>query len=80
MAIPWTRFRRIHPQVGAHAARTFSVVGKCGYHAVRRLEVVCASNRIFVVVHVSKVHLVKVFLERIMGRLNVEEAYRVDFD
>ena len=52
---------------------------KCGDHAVK-LDIAGTPYRLFLIVHVSKLKLVRVFPERPTGGLNVDEASRFDFD
>ena len=55
------------------------VADQCGNYAVR-MEIAGTPYRLFPVVHVSKLKLVKVFPERPTNLLNVDETDRVDFD
>ena len=57
----------------------FRVIYKCVDHAVR-LEVAVTPYKVFSVVYVSKLKLVRKFPDRYMERLRVSEAVRVDFD
>uniref|UniRef100_A0AAV1UK42 Chromo domain-containing protein n=1 Tax=Peronospora matthiolae TaxID=2874970 RepID=A0AAV1UK42_9STRA len=57
----------------------FRVAEKCGDHAVK-LDIAGTPYRLFPIVHVSKLKLVRVFLERPTGSLIVEEVSRLDFD
>ena len=59
--------------------RPFRVADKCGDHAVR-LEIAGTPYRLFPVIHVSKLKLIKMFPERPTNLLNVGETDRVDFD
>ena len=57
----------------------FRVAKKCGDHAVK-LEIAGTPFRLFPIIHVSKLKLVRVFLELPTCMLNVDEASRFDFD
>ena len=57
----------------------FRVVEKCGDHAVR-LAVAGTPYRLFPVVPVSKLKLMKALPERPQSRLNAGESNRFDFD
>ena len=52
---------------------------KCGDHAVK-LDIAGTPYRLFPIVHVSNLKLVRVFPERPTGGLNVDEATRSDLD
>ena len=52
---------------------------KCGDHAVK-LDIAGTPYRLFPIVHVSKLKLVRVFPECLTGGLIVDEASRFDFD
>ena len=51
----------------------------CSDHAVR-LKIAGRPYRLFPMIHVYKLTLVRVFPERHMNKRNVEEASRFDFD
>ena len=51
---------------------------KCGDHAVK-LDIAGTPYRLFLIVHVSKLKLVRVFPELPTGGLNVDKASRFDF-
>ncbi|OWY90354.1 LOW QUALITY PROTEIN: hypothetical protein PHMEG_00041551 [Phytophthora megakarya] len=57
----------------------FRVAEKFGEYAVR-LEIAGSTHRIFPVVHVSKIKLVKIFPDRPVARLEEPDGDRVDFD
>ena len=57
----------------------FRVIGKCEDHAAR-LEVAGTPYQVFLVVHVSELKVVRKFPDRLMERMRVNEADRVDFD
>ena len=57
----------------------FRVIDKCGDHAVR-LIIAGTPYKVFPVVHVSKLRLVRLFPYRPRERLRVNKADRVDFD
>ena len=57
----------------------FRVAEKCGDHAVK-LDIAGTPYRLFPIVHVSNLKLVRVLPERPTGGLNVDEASRFDFD
>ena len=57
----------------------FRVSEKCGDHAVK-LDIAGTPYRLFPIVHVSKLKLVRVFPERPTGSLIVDEASRLDSD
>ena len=55
------------------------MIEKCREHAVR-LEVQGSPYRLFPLVHISKLKLVRSFTNRPVARQEVEETERVDFD
>ena len=55
------------------------MIEKCGEHAVR-LEVQGTPYRLFSLVHVSKLKLVRSFPDLLAAQLEVDETERVDFD
>ena len=57
----------------------FRVIDKCGDHAVG-LKMAGTPYQVFPVVHVSKLKLVRLFMDRPRERLRVSEADRVYFD
>ena len=52
---------------------------KCGDHAAK-LDIAGTPYRLFPMIHVSKLNLVRVLPERPTSRLNVDEASRFDLD
>ena len=57
----------------------FRVAEKCSDHAVK-LDIAGTPYRLFPIVHVTKLKLVRAFPERQTGGLNVDETRRFDFD
>ncbi|GMF30411.1 unnamed protein product [Phytophthora fragariaefolia] len=79
MVIPGSGKRRVRPQASSYMAWPISRCEKVGEFAVR-IEVVGTEYRLFPVVHVSQLKLVKNFRDRPQIQLNPGVTNRLDFD
>ena len=75
-ALSGSREGRVRSEIGEYVARTVPSDSQVRDHAVK-LEIAGTPYQAFPVVHVSKLKLVRLFMDRPRERLRVSEADRV---